>query len=188
MRIYTKTGDKGSTQLLSGEKTSKSNPRLEAYGSIDELGAHAGLLLEHLRQISGFPEPRLQLLQQIQHELFNLGSELATPSAKIQIIQDILLTEDKIKDLEQDIDAMTGLLPQLRSFILSGGSLASAQAHVCRTVCRRAERHAVRLHEQEPVRLEALIYLNRLSDWFFTLARFALHSQGLPEVHWTKTQ
>ncbi len=186
MRIYTKAGDKGSTQLLSGEKTTKSNPRLEAYGSVDELGAQTGLLVEYLRQISEFPKQRLLLLLQVQHELFNLGSELATPSDKLKIIQNILLPEEKVQELERDIDEMTEGLPPLRSFILSGGSFASAQAHVCRTICRRVERHAVRLHEKDPMRHEVLIYLNRLSDWFFTLARFILQTQGLQEVHWTK--
>lgn len=187
MRIYTKTGDQGKTQLLNGQRTLKSDQRLEAYGSLDELGAHVGALVAMLKGTPGFAAARIRLAESVQHDLFNAGSELATPSGHHKLIADILLQSVRSQALEADIDAMAADLPPIRTFILSGGSLASAQAHLCRTVCRRSEREVVRLNETEPVRAELLVYLNRLSDWFFMLARCILNVEKLPEVPWQKT-
>jgi cob(I)alamin adenosyltransferase len=185
--IYTKFGDAGQTQLVTGDTLAKSAARIEAYGNIDELGAFLGLLREQALAKENMGAERFQLLVEVQHCLFNIGSELATPPSKLHVLKGILLEESSATKLEQDIDAMTAELPVLRSFILSGGSALSAAAHICRTVCRRAERNIVSLHQAEPVRKELLIFINRLSDWFFVLARYCLQKEGKTEIHWQKS-
>ncbi len=178
MKIYTKTGDAGQTGLFGGSRVSKSHIRVEAYGTVDELNAFIGLLHDSLSE-----EPVRELLRQIQHRLFSIGATLAADPTGPPLPPD--LRPHDIALLEEAIDTMTQTLPPLRHFILPGGFPTVSLAHVCRTVCRRAERIVVALHEQEAVPEEVLQYLNRLSDYFFVLARYLGHLAGADEIKWT---
>ncbi len=188
-KVYTKFGDEGQTMLANGDTVSKASLRVRAYGEVDELNATLGLVRlelgreprahEHMQFVAKlFGE-----LGRIQQELFNLGAELATPSAseggaRLQVEQ------RHIEALEQSIDDHNGSLEPLHSFILPGGGPTGSAAHLARTVCRRAERELVELANSEPVRNEARIYLNRLSDWLFVIARAAAKQLGHAEVLW----
>lgn len=152
-RIYTKTGDQGTTQLPSGQRVDKDDTQVEAVGAIDELNAHIGLLMTGLDDDALLPR-----LRQVQAMLFNIGGNLP--------IDDRLTQE-----LEQDMDRMSATLPPIRDFIYPGGCRAAAQCHVCRTVCRRAERRFVSLDKDRHIDASKLRFLNRLSDYFFVLAR-----------------
>ncbi|MBZ0288377.1 MAG: cob(I)yrinic acid a,c-diamide adenosyltransferase [Anaerolineae bacterium] len=179
MKIYTKTGDDGTTSLFSGGRVSKTHLRVEAYGTVDELNSVLGVVRAH--------EPHPQTdgwLAQIQRQLFNLGADLATPlDAKADWV--VRMDGETVLWLEALIDEMTAQLPELKHFILPGGSLTAAQLHVARTVCRRAERLAVALQEQEAIGEHVLHYLNRLSDFLFTLARWENMQAGGVEDQWT---
>ncbi len=177
MKIYTKTGDAGQTGLFGGSRVSKSHIRVEAYGTVDELNAFIGLLCDSLNE-----EPVRRQLHEVQHRLFSIGAALAADPKGTPLVPD-LETED-IALLERAIDGMNEHLPELRHFILPGGFPSASLAHVCRTVCRRAERIAVSLHEREPVPSLVLPYLNRLSDYFFVLARYLGHRAGAEEIKW----
>ncbi|MCA9710143.1 MAG: cob(I)yrinic acid a,c-diamide adenosyltransferase [Myxococcales bacterium] len=191
-KVYTKSGDGGDTMLASGTKVRKHARRIEAYGTVDELNACVGMIRMELAR-----EPRRAgaevvleemdaQLARIQQELFDLGAELATPAAAEG--QAKLTVEDRhVTRLEQDLDAWNDPLPPLKSFILPGGGPVGTTCHLARTVCRRAERSTVALAdtEGEPVRPQALRYLNRLSDYFFVLGRAAAHRLGDDEVLWT---
>lgn len=186
-KVYTRYGDQGQTMLASGDAVSKSSQRVRSYGEVDELNCVIGLVRTELaRDPKAEPKLREQLdaeLARIQQELFNLGAELATPSAaeggaRLQI------HERHVEALERSIDAYNESLAPLRSFILPGGGPTGAAAHLGRTVCRRAEREVVALAGQEPVRGEALRYLNRLSDWLFVVARAVAQRFGYEEVLW----
>lgn len=182
MKVYTKKGDNGHTTLVDGTSIEKSNLRLDCYGTVDELNSHLGLLTSMLHPLSRF-EKDINFLQDQQNKLFNLGSQLACES------EDILkklptITEVDVKKLESEIDQLTESLPQLRNFILPGGSPASAQAHICRTLCRKCERLCVELHQQSPLSYPAISYLNRLSDYLFTLARFINHELEITTLEW----
>jgi len=176
-KIYTKTGDSGQTSLFGGKRIAKHHIRIEAYGSTDELNAHIGLLLQY-----DLNEGTRQQLIDVQHKLFNIGSLLATDPAKNAPIQEIQI--ESIQTMEQWIDQMDEHLPELKNFILPGGSLGAAQAHVCRVVCRRAERVVVALNELEGVNQQLLSYLNRLSDYFFMLSRYLTAESGGTETIW----
>lgn len=179
MKIYTKTGDQGTTSLFAGGRVPKSHLRVEAYGTVDELNSHLGLA----RAQQPGEQTRLWL-EQAQNQLFHLGADLATPlDAKADWITRI--DSAAVAWLEATIDQMTADLPALKHFILPGGSLAAAQLHIARTVCRRAERLVVALQAQEPLNDQALPYLNRLSDWLFTLARWENQQAGIAEETWT---
>jgi cob(I)alamin adenosyltransferase len=177
-RIYTKTGDKGQTALFGGRRVPKSHLRVDTYGTVDELNAFIGLLRDavvdqHIRH----------LLETVQHRLFTVGAHLASDPDKPLPTPD-LLPED-IALLENDMDAMDSQLPPLRHFILPGGHPTVSTCHVCRTVCRRAERLVVALEQSgEPVQEVVLQYLNRLSDWFFMLARKLAQDLQAEEVIW----
>lgn len=176
-RIYTKTGDAGQTALFGGRRVSKSALRVDAYGTVDELNSFVGLLRDSLENAS-----IRESLKEIQHRLFSIGAHLAsdpdkTPPSPDLVPQDILA-------LEQAMDIMDDHLPALKNFILPGGHPVASLCHVCRTVCRRAERLVVGLHEHEPVDEHVLQYLNRLSDYFFMLARQVASEAGAPEVIW----
>jgi cob(I)alamin adenosyltransferase len=176
MKIYTKTGDLGTTSLLSGNRVSKANLRVDAYGAVDELNSHIGLLEAHVKT-------EHYQLASIQHILFNIGSLLAADSQEweSQLPQ---IEESDITIIEELIDKYTNELPVLRAFILPGGSIEAAQAHICRTVCRRAERVIVHLAQNEEINSNIIKYLNRLSDYLFVIARHVLHSKNIPEVLW----
>lgn len=177
-RIYTKTGDKGETALFGGRRVPKSHLRVDAYGTVDELNSFIGLLRDatadqHIRS----------MLETVQHRLFTVGAHLASDPAKKMPTPDLLPTD--ILLLESDMDAMDNTLPPLRHFILPGGHTTVSLCHVCRTVCRRAERLTVALEQSgEPVEDVVLQYLNRLSDWFFVLARKLAHDLNAAEVIW----
>ena len=178
MKIYTRTGDAGETALFNGTRVPKSDARVGTYGEVDELNAWLGLARAQVGddQLGG-------MLEQIQRDLFALGARLADPSHRIaERVAKAVVTHEDIARLEGWIDALEGELPPLRRFILPGGSTAGASLHVARTVCRRAERAMVALDGLEP---DLLVYINRLSDLLFVMARVANHRRGgVPEAEW----
>jgi cob(I)alamin adenosyltransferase len=177
-RIYTRQGDAGRTRLATGAEVSKSDARVEAYGAVDETNACVGLARLHTRD----DETLDAMLGRIQNELFDLGADLATPPAETPRAAELRILDSQAGRLEAEIDALNGALPALTSFVLPGGTPAAAALHLARTVCRRAEREAVRLAEAgQPVNAAALRYLNRLSDFLFVAAR---HAAGGHEVLW----
>ncbi len=181
-RIYTKRGDAGETALVGGQRVPKDAIRIEAYGTVDELNAFLGLAGMSCSE-EGRLQPLDQILLRVQHELFNLGSLLATLPADVHPKQP-RVTDAEVEQLEREIDVMNAGLPGLRSFVLPGGSRLNAELHAARTICRRAERLTVTLAREEQVPPEAIRYLNRLSDALFVWSRWANHVLGLPEVLW----
>ncbi len=181
-KVYTRTGDQGMTRLAGGQPISKCSERIEAYGTVDELNAHLGVLAESLRQVPQLESLKKQILR-IQNELFDLGSQLAVLKEDRRENTPVIRSGD-VERLEREIDAMNAELPPLKSFILPGGGEISAQFHVARTVCRRAEREIIRLAEQEPLDGPEIPYINRLSDWFFVAGRFAALKTGAEETLW----
>ena len=182
-RVYTRAGDQGETRLAGGQRIPKDHPRIEAYGTVDELSSLIGVA----RSSAGELAPLSAILLRVQHELFNLGSILATLPEDVHPKQ-ARITERDIEQLEQEIDRMNEDLPILRSFVLPGGSRLNAELHVCRTVCRRAERACVALSRTESVPAEAVRYLNRLGDALFVWSRWASHVAGTPETLWEPNQ
>jgi len=181
-RIYTKRGDAGETSLVGGQRLPKDAHRIEAYGTVDELNAFVGAARLSCEELP--PTRQLAvILKRVQHELFNLGSILATEPADVHPRQP-RVTEAEVRALESEIDRMNADLPALRSFVLPGGCRANVDLHVCRTVCRRAERITVTLAREQEVPPEAVRYLNRLSDAFFVWSRWASHRLGVPETLW----
>lgn len=177
-RIYTKTGDKGETALFGGRRVPKSDLRVDAYGTVDELNSFIGLLRDSLEN-----HHVQEILAHTQHRLFTLGAHLASDPTKHPPTSDLLLADVKL--LEDEMDEMDQELPPLKNFILPGGHPTVSVCHLCRTVCRRAERLTVALLQSgEPVEDLALQYLNRLSDYFFVLARFLAKELGAEEVIW----
>lgn len=181
-RVYTRAGDGGETRLAGGQRVAKDSRRLKAYGSVDELNAFVGVA-----RTSAEAGPELAelaaILGRVQHELFNLGSILATLPEDVRPAQ-ARITEADVAQLEAEIDRMTAVVPPLRSFVLPGGCRINAELHVCRTVCRRAERALVALLREETLPPEPLKYLNRLSDALFVWSRWASHAAGAPETLW----
>lgn len=179
MRIYTRTGDKGETGLLGGARVSKADPRIEAYGTVDELNSHVGLLRDMAAPHHG------ALLVTIQEALFTIGSHLASSSAEERARFKVpAITEAMIAALEQAMDTMDKELEPMRSFILPGGHPAASQAHICRTVCRRAERRVVELAAATGADAVLVRYLNRLSDLLFVLARHLGKLHGVADTPW----
>ena len=178
MKIYTKTGDKGQTSLVGGTRVSKASLRIETYGTVDELNAYIGLVRDQVVN-----EFRRELLKEIQDRLFTIGSVLASEidQTKKQIPD---LHESDIQLLESEMDKIDAVVPPLRAFILPGGHQSVSFCHVARTVCRRAERLAIALNEEEPVEELVIKYLNRLSDFLFMLSRSMTHELGSEEVTW----
>lgn len=178
MKIYTRGGDKGETGLIGGARVAKCHPRLMAYGTLDELNSALGILRLHLA-------PRLaadEALGQVQRDLFALGARLATPTDRKDRLEP-LPTWD-IADMEADIDRLAALAPPMTHFVLPGGCPGSAYGHLARTLCRRAERETVALGASDPALPEVILYLNRLSDWLFALARAANGVAGVEDVKW----
>ncbi len=189
-RIYTKTGDRGETRLASGEQVPKDSPRLECYGTLDELNAFVGAARVTADAEAGGNARIADLvsgLARIQHELFNLGSILATSPGKAHPKQ-ARVDDAGIEQLEREIDAMNAELPPLRSFVLPGGSRLNAELHVCRTVCRRAERLLVSLARIDEIDEVNIRYVNRLSDAFFVMSRWVNAVMGVEEVLWSPNQ
>lgn len=179
-RIYTKAGDKGQTSLAGGQRIPKDARRIECYGTVDELNAFTGMACVSAQETL----PSLAtILKRVQHELFNLGSILATRPENVHPRQP-RVTAAEVQQLELEIDEMNAHLPTLRSFVLPGGSRLNTELHACRTICRRAERLAVALAREEEIPPETVQYLNRLSDAFFVWSRWANQQLGVPEVLW----
>ena len=180
--LYTRTGDAGMTALFGGKRVSKDDPRVEAYGAVDELNSAIGVAVSVMRR-----RKLMAAMQDIQNELFNVGSELASAGAKQAKVAALFTdAERKIAALEALTDEYDGKLPALRTFILPGGSQAGALLHLCRTVCRRAERAVVTLGRKEKVSPGIGAYLNRLSDLLFVLARYENSAAKKPETVWRK--
>jgi len=183
-RIYTKAGDQGQTHLAGGQRVSKDSPRIECYGTVDELNAFVGMA--SISAAECLPA-LIPILRRVQHELFNLGSILATRPADVHPKQ-ARVTDVEVLQLEIEIDRMNEDLAPLRSFVLPGGTRLNTELHACRTICRRAERLAVSLARDEPIPPETIQYLNRLSDAFFVWSRWVNHALGVPEVLWEPNQ
>lgn len=177
MKIYTKTGDKGETSLIGGNRVAKSDLRIESYGTVDELNSCLGLVVEYL------PADRVQEVQWLQQLLFSVGAQLANASSEHKRPFSPI-DETHILDLEKYIDGYEDFLPPMTHFILPGGSAASAHAHIARCVCRRAERIVVQLSRVDYVDELLLVFLNRLSDYLFCLARALNHWSGNQEIKW----
>lgn len=177
MKIYTKKGDAGETSLFGGVKTKKSNVRINAYGTVDELNSTIGMVLSYSLTKKG-----RTILSGVQNDLFVVGATLATPDPEKSRIAQVDDTDTK--RLEKWIDSLEEDLSPLKSFILPGGGGAGSTLHFARTVCRRAERETVQLSEQEEIPADAIVYLNRLSDLLFVLARYENRQQGEKETPW----
>lgn len=177
-KIYTKTGDKGTTSLIGGTRVPKYDERIEAYGTVDELNAWVGLIRDQ-----SIDEHYRRVLLEIQDRLFTIESKLALgPESSDQKLPDI--QEEDIILLEKEIDAMNEVLPELTSFVLPGGHIINSYCHLARTVCRRAERLSLKMNESFPVDIINIKYLNRLSDYFFVLSRKLAHELNVPETLW----
>lgn len=179
MKIYTKTGDDGTTGLIGGGRTHKASPRIAAIGDVDELNAALGFV-----RSAGVGELDA-LMETVQCWLFDLGAELASPTQHAR--QHRAIGANQIAELERSIDSQTDALEPLQHFILPGGAEASARIHLARAVCRRAERSILELNAQEPVSDEALAFINRLSDWLFVASRTVNAAAGVKDVRWRST-
>ena len=177
MKIYTRTGDSGETSLFGGSRIAKNDPRIEAYGTADELNSFLGIAR------ASWPSSPIDVqLQRVQSDLFDIGAYLASPGTERFRSVDA----KRIKELEQEIDSMEADLQPLKTFIVPGGSPAAAQLHVARTVCRRAERRVVALKDSSAEMQTTTAYLNRLSDFLFVAARFANRRHGTPDTLWSR--
>ena len=175
MKVYTRTGDRGTTSIVGGERLMKNHPRIDAYGTIDELNSWLGLLIA----APDCPQAQARELTEIQSRLFDIGAHLAgVPSAGI--------TESNISALEDSIDSMDSSLPDLTRFVLPGGTMLAAQANIARCVCRRGERLIVGLGKEIEVEPNVITFINRLSDWLFTFGRFCNINEGKSEKFWQK--
>ena len=174
-KIYTRTGDDGSTGLGDGSRVAKENLRVEAYGTVDEANSTIGVVLS----VGGLPAAISSCLTEVQHDLFDLGGELCIPGH-------VMITAAHVERLEQELDAFNEGLPPLKEFILPGGGAAAAACHLARTICRRAERRCWSLAREQSVAPEALKYLNRLSDLLFVIARVLARASTAGEVVWRR--
>lgn len=179
-QVYTKTGDGGKTSLVGGTRVAKAHIRLEAYGTIDELNSFVGSLICQIEE-----EDILKVLSHIQHKLFTVGSYMATETEAMSPKAASIIKDSDIELLETEMDRMDNELPKIRQFILPGGNEPSARAHICRSIARRAERCIYRVKDEYPVEDNILIYVNRLSDYFFILAR-RVSSKAGQEVFWNQ--
>jgi cob(I)alamin adenosyltransferase len=180
--VYTRTGDKGMTSLVGGQRVSKADKRIESYGTIDELNSFTGLLMTELTD-----NEELDFCRFIQHKLFTIGSYLATDPENTDIRIESKVTPESIEKIEHEIDRLDSALPKMTHFILPGGSRSAALAHVCRTICRRVERQIYRLAETSDVEEPVLVFINRLSDYFFVLARKECIKNNGNEIIWDYT-
>jgi cob(I)alamin adenosyltransferase len=180
MKIYTKTGDDGDTGLFGGERVKKNDARVDAYGSVDETNAVLGVA-----RAAGLSAALDALLERIQAQLFVLGAELATPASHRPRLKLPLLAAADVQQLEEAIDRLEADLPALQTFVLPAGSPGAAALHHARTVCRRAERAVVGVRESAELRPELIVYLNRLSDLLFVMARHQNQAAGVPDVAWS---
>lgn len=181
MKLYTKTGDKGQTGLIGGTRVLKNDIRIEAYGTVDELNSFIGLLTTN-----SIPEIDKAFLRTIQNSLFTIGSSLATDTSKVKLQQVSILKVDIVETIENEIDRLDAFLPSLSSFILPGGSQSGALSHICRTISRRAERRLFDVNELYSIDSQILVFVNRLSDYFFALSRFFTLEAGAEEIYWKR--
>lgn len=188
-KVYTRTGDKGQTRLVGGQKVRKDSARIDAYGDVDELNTVLGIVRVEVKRATG-AAALADLdgwLHQVQNDLFNLGSDLATRTDdRWEGMR--LVHEGDVARLEGEIDRMNEVLPALEEFILPGGGPVGASLHLARTVCRRAERRTITLANEEDVNPQAVVFLNRLSDWLFVASRWAARAAGEAEVFWDRTR
>lgn len=178
-KIYTKTGDDGTTGLVGGSRVKKYDLRLESYGTVDELNASIGVI----RSYDNGSDVE-ELLLKIQNKLFNIGSRLASDEKGKEFTDKLVVKTEDVEMLEKAIDKYHETLPELSNFILPGGELSAAQCHMARTICRRAERRILEFSEQTPVEPELIKFINRLSDYLFVLARKLSHDKGIAETTW----
>ncbi len=178
-KIYTKTGDQGKTSLIGGTKVSKGDSRIDCYGTVDELNSYIGLVSDHLSDAH-----TKTILKEVQDRLFTIGSSLACDPDKEPLMKIPDLHEEDVMLLENEIDSMNLVLPEMKNFILPGGHVAVSTAHVARCVCRRAERLCVSMKENDFVEPLVIKYLNRFSDYLFVLARYIGHILHVPEIIW----
>ena len=178
-KVYTHTGDQGETSLVGGVRIKKSNIRLEAYGTVDELSAHLGMLVSMMKT-----GDERDFIIRIQNNLFNVCTHLATDQSQTPLYPSAHLAEGEIASIEQKIDSLMKQLPERQGFILPGGVPAACQAHICRTVCRRAERCIAALAEEAQIAPEMQQYVNRLSDYLFVLAKIINFNEGKSEIVW----
>ena len=182
MKIYTKTGDKGETGLFGGSRISKNSPRIEAYGTIDELNSFIGLAVTETQD-----ESIKSLLNKIQNQLFTVGTDLSSPHSIENSKKNILrVPVEFYEEIEKSIDFFEEKLDVLKNFIIPGGSKSAAILHICRTITRRAERRVIALNSLEQINQNIVIFLNRLSDLFFVLSRYENKISNLPDIIWTK--
>lgn len=183
MKLYTKTGDKGETGLIGGKRVSKADSRISLYGQTDELNAYIGSLRSSLKESQKQYD---ELLKEIQNNLFNLGSRLACEPANREKFKLPKLSQESLERLEKAIDEIQGSLPKLQNFILPGGAEASSRSHICRVVTRKVERNLVRYEEEskEDLPENSLVYINRLSDFFFSLSRSLNALENVTETIW----
>ena len=180
MKIYTKGGDKGETGLFGGERVSKDSERIEAYGTIDELNSFIGLAATEIND-----QKVRSVLDKIQNYLFILGADLSSPEIEENKKKNIpRIIKEHCNDLEKEIDFYDSLNDELRNFIIPGGDKGASLLHVCRTICRRGERKVVSLNKEEKIGNNIIIFLNRLSDLFFVLARYQNKISGVPDIKW----
>jgi cob(I)alamin adenosyltransferase len=185
MKLYTRTGDDGTTGLFSGARVSKDHPRIEAYGTVDELNAVLGLVLAACDRGHAFERRTHEVISALQSRLFDIGADLATPEGAKQQAKIHRIDDADVSEAEAWIDEMESANPPLRTFVMPAGTEVAARLHLARTVCRRAERAIISLGSIEPVGDPLLRYMNRLSDLFFAMARRANHERGIPDAPWT---
>ena len=184
MKLYTRTGDDGTTGLFSGPRVSKDHPRIEAYGTVDEFNAIVGMVMSACRRDVPFEARLLEIFSQVQSRLFDIGADLATPEGANNSSKIVRIDEHHVQEVEGWIDEIDGANPPLRAFVMPSGCELAARLHLARTVCRRAERLMVSLAQLEPVGAGPLRYMNRLSDLLFAMARQANHHAGVGDVPW----
>ncbi|KAA6344802.1 Cob(I)yrinic acid a c-diamide adenosyltransferase [termite gut metagenome] len=181
-RVYTKRGDDGTTGLIGGARVAKNHIRLEAYGTVDELNSQLGLLVTYLTDKND-----CDFIAEVQNKLFLIGSYLATDQEKVQVNNASSITPADISDIEREIDKIDETLPVLHAFVIPGGSRGAAVCHVCRTICRRAERCVLTFADNYPVSSNLLVYLNRLSDYLFVLSRKMNINEKRNEIFWIRS-
>ncbi len=184
MKLYTRTGDDGTTGLFSGARVSKDHPRIEAYGTVDEFNAVIGMVMSACRKDVRFDARLLEIFSQVQSRLFDIGADLATPEGANNSSKILRIEEHHVAEVEAWIDEIDGANPPLRTFVMPSGCELAARLHLARTVCRRAERLMVSLGQLESLGLGPLRYMNRLSDMLFAMARQANHPAGVGDVPW----
>lgn len=184
MKLYTKTGDDGTTGLFGGQRVSKDHPRVAAYGSVDELNACIGLAAAACDADQTLHAALLDVFAQLQSRLFDIGADLATPEGAKHESKITRITDEHVSEVERWIDEIEKGNKPMKSFVLPGGSELAARLHLARTVCRRAERSMIALNHSEPVSEGAIVYVNRVSDLFFAMARRANHDAGVDDKPW----